>query len=87
MFYYESAGGREIDLVFETKNDITAIEIKASVSVSGRDLRTLAEFEVKKKKPLRRILFYMGKEHLTEIMGDVKIELRPIFSLFQMGKI
>lgn len=81
LFYYESAGGREIDLIVEEKNQVTAIEIKASDSIGGRDLAALKEFNLgsQSKKKLKKIIFYRGST--VEMAGD--IELRPFWSLWR----
>ncbi len=61
LHYYRSAGGREIDVVLETEDEVLAVEIKASTKPSGRDIRTLKEFV--SKKPVRRFMFYTGLEY------------------------
>jgi len=84
LFYYESVAGREIDVIIEERGSVTAIEIKSSRSVTGRDLRGLREFKVdsSKKKKLRRVLFYLGSDHHTED----EIEIIPITHLFRVGR-
>jgi predicted AAA+ superfamily ATPase len=70
LFYYESAGGREIDVIVEEKKQITAIEIKASATITGRDLRNIRELDLKTKKPIRKWIIYLGNEmyHEDEIL-------------------
>lgn len=81
LFYFESAGGREIDLIVEEKHQVTAIEIKSSQSVGGRDLAALKEFKLdsRTKKSLKKIIYYGGSE--VERIGD--IELRPFWTLWR----
>ena len=83
LFYYESVGGREVDLIYEEEHRVTAVEIKSTKNISGRDLRSLREFEIKSKKSLRKLIFYAGNEFSKE--GT--IEIRPIHSLFRVGSI
>jgi len=44
FYYYKSAGGHEIDLVFEADNTVYAIEIKSTRRPAPRDLYNLAQF-------------------------------------------
>ncbi len=64
FFYYKSAAGREIDLVFESERNIYAIEIKASKTPNRRDIINLREFGKSLNKPCKLFLFYMGEEYL-----------------------
>jgi hypothetical protein len=69
-------------LVIEGSRYITAIEIKSSKHVTGRDVRNLREFTIQNtKKKLRKIIFYLGSEFALE--NDIAIT--PITSLFQTG--
>lgn len=81
LFYYESVGGREIDLIYEEENTVTAIEIKPTKNISGRDLRSFREFEIKSNKKLRKLIFYAG----SEFSKEQTIEIRPLNSLFRVG--
>lgn len=65
FFYYKSAAGREIDLVFESEGTVYAIEIKASKSPSRRDIKNLKGFGQRLTKPCKLFLFYLGEEYLT----------------------
>lgn len=87
LFYFESAGGREVDLIYEEPDRVTAVEIKSTKNISGRDLRSLREFNIKSKKNLRKIIYYTGNDFLQEKDDDKYIEIRPIFSLFRAGEI
>ena len=81
LFYYESVGGRDIDLIVEEPEQVTAIEIKASHSIGGRDLRTLREFVLKpnSNKRLKKIMYYGG----TSIAQEGEIEIRPFWTLWR----
>jgi len=71
FYYYKSAAGREIDLVFETKDYIYAIEIKATHNPSPRDVKNLVEFGEGLARPVKLYLFYLGGDYRQE--GNVKI--------------
>jgi uncharacterized protein len=79
LYYYESTGGREIDLILDDKKILTAIEIKSAKSISGRDLRNLREFTIPSStKKLRKIIFYLGEEQHKES----GIEIIPAHQFF-----
>ncbi|PIT99061.1 MAG: hypothetical protein COT74_12545 [Bdellovibrionales bacterium CG10_big_fil_rev_8_21_14_0_10_45_34] len=78
LFYYESTGGREIDLIIEQPNSLLAIEIKSTKSISRSDLKTFSNFELKGgKKPVRKMIVYRGVEYL--VSGGV--ECWPVANL------
>lgn len=77
FYYYKSAAGKEIDLVFESENTIYAIEIKAVKSPSLKDISNISEF-IKYHKNAKGYLFYLGEEFLE--MDSVKII--PAYSLY-----
>ncbi len=79
FYYYKSAAGREIDLIYESGGDIYAIEIKNTRRPSNRDVRNLYEFSKSMKKKVRMYLFYPGDEYFS--INDVKIV--PIAHLFR----
>lgn len=79
FYYYKSAAGREIDLLFEQKNELYAIEIKATKNPSFRDVRNLTEFSAQVKKPVKPFLFYTGEEYRT-ING---VKCIPVAALFR----
>jgi len=79
FFYYKSASGREIDLVFEVGGMVHAIEIKSTNSPRGRDIRNLVEFGESLNRPVKLFLFYLGDEYRT----IKKVNLIPISSLFK----
>ncbi|MCP4606000.1 MAG: ATP-binding protein [Proteobacteria bacterium] len=78
FFYYKTAGGREIDLIFEVGDALFAVEIKTSTKVSARDLRNLKEFKNGLSRKVSSYLFYMGDRY--ETVEDIR--LIPIASLF-----
>ncbi len=79
LHYYKSAGGREIDVVFEAGGALTAVEIKATSRPGGRDLQNLREFAASCGRPVRCFLFYLGDERVDE-RG---VTLLPVAALFR----
>ena len=79
LYYYKSAAGREINLVYEHEGHIYAIEIKNSRQPSTRDIRNLLEFSDSMKKNVRMYLFYKGDEYLK--LKDVNVI--PVAGLFR----
>lgn len=66
LFYYESVGGAEIDLVIEERKKITLIEIKSAKKLSGRDMANINAFKIDTKKELKKIIIYLGDEIYQE---------------------
>ncbi len=81
LYHYRSAGGREVDVVFETDKFLTAIEIKCTKKPSRRDTRNLEDFAagVNAEKAVRCFLFYSGLEY--QEIGNVN--LLPIAALYR----
>jgi predicted AAA+ superfamily ATPase len=79
LYYYKSAAGREIDLIFESEDEIYAIEIKNTLRPSSRDVSNLVEFSRGTKKKVKMYLFYPGDEYIT--INNVKVS--PVASLFR----
>jgi predicted AAA+ superfamily ATPase len=79
FYFYKSAAGNEIDLVFEKDGTIYAIEIKATRNPGPKDLRNLKQFGDRLNRPVRRYLFYLGEDYGT--VGSVS--LIPIGALFR----
>ena len=79
LYYYKSAAGREIDLIFESEDDIYAIEIKNSLRPSKRDVSNLVEFSRGTKKRVKMYLFYPGDEYGT--INNVNVI--PVASIFK----
>jgi uncharacterized protein len=83
LYYYESTGGREIDLIIEEKNQILCIEIKSSQNISDREIRSLREFSIpNQKKSLLKFFVYQGKEHFK----SQGIEFVPVTHFYQRGR-
>jgi predicted AAA+ superfamily ATPase len=79
LFYYESTGGLEIDLIIEERNQVTAIEIKNTKQIRQRDLSNLVAFKLKnEKKKIKKILFYRGHEAYEE----QAVRILPYFYLY-----
>jgi len=68
---YRTEHGAEVDFILERKNEITAIEVKASKNVSSQDLRGLKSFQQYVGKLVRPVVLYMG-EH-PKIIDQVEI--------------
>jgi predicted AAA+ superfamily ATPase len=79
FYYYKSAGGNEIDLVFEADNTVYAIEIKSTLRPAPRDLHNLGQFSDRLNRPVRRYLVYLGEEYRT----IDNIQLIPAAALFR----
>ena len=79
FYYYKSAGGHEIDLVFEADNSVFAIEIKSTRTPAPRDLHNLAQFSDRLNRPVRRYLIYLGEEYRT----IDNVQLLPVAALFR----
>ncbi len=78
FYYYKSAAGHEIDLVFEMDDTVYAIEIKATRRPGPRDFTNLKQFKDRLKRPVKRILFYPGEQY-----GTVNaVSLIPIAALY-----
>jgi len=79
FYYYKSAGGHEIDLVFESADTVYAIEIKSTRRPAHRDFHNLVRFTDRLNRPVRRYLFYQGEEYLT----IDNVQLLPVAALFR----
>lgn len=68
FYYWRDQRGREIDILAESANDLAAIEVKASTSVSRQDFRHLRWFAFEgpgKTRTVTSIVFYLGERKLT----------------------
>ena len=79
FYYYKSAAGREVDLVFDVGGTIYAIEIKTGKNPGPKDLQNLRKFTASQNQPVKRYLFYPGEEYKT--IDDIK--LIPITALYK----
>ena len=79
FYYYKSAGGHEIDLVFEVDNTIYAVEIKSTRRPAPRDVHNLILFKDRLNRPVRRYLVYWGEEYRT--IDNVR--MLPVAALFR----
>ncbi len=79
FYFYKSAAGQEIDLIFEMESCLYACEIKATERPGPKDFRNLRNFKDRLKRPLKRFLFYLGDEYKQK--DD--ITLIPIATLFR----
>lgn len=82
FFYYKSAGGHEIDLVFESEGVLHAVEVKATRNPGARDFLSLKRFIQNADRPTRAFLFYLGEDYQT-VDG---IGLTPVAALFRGAK-
>ncbi len=76
---YRTENGVEVDFIVERKNEITAIEVKASKTIFPQDLRGLKSFMDFLGKPVRGVVLYLG-EH-PKIMD--RIEILPWIDFFK----
>jgi predicted AAA+ superfamily ATPase len=79
FYYYKSAGGHEIDLVFEAADTVHAIEIKSTRRPAPRDFHNLAQFSDRLNRPVLRYLFYLGEEYRT----IDNVQFLPVAALFR----
>lgn len=68
---YRTEHGAEVDLILERKNELTAIEIKASRTISNSDLRGIKNFLEFYGKPARGVILYLGDHE--KIIDDIEI--------------
>ncbi|MBI5551722.1 MAG: ATP-binding protein [Desulfobacterales bacterium] len=77
LYYYKSAAGNEIDLVFDLDGAVHAVEIKATRNPGPKEVRNLKQFGAGMDRPVRRYLFHLG-----EAYGEVEdIRLIPVAAL------
>ncbi len=79
LYYYKSAAGREIDLIFETDDNVYAIEIKNTKHPAAKDVRNLVEFSSHHRKKVHAFLFYTGLEYM-----EIKtVQVIPVAALYR----
>ena len=86
FYHWRDQRGREIDILAESANNIVAIEVKASTSVSRQDFRHLNWFVREgpgKTRTVTSIIFYLGKEKLS--LGERRYAL-PVSCLWGRRK-
>ena len=79
FYFYESEKGKEIDLIIDEGDTVTAIEIKNTKNPNHRDITNLKTFTLKKKAKLRKILICKSDSFKT--IEDV--EVWPVYSLYR----
>ncbi|MBU1078232.1 MAG: ATP-binding protein [Spirochaetes bacterium] len=79
FFYYKSAAGREIDLIFEHLGELYLVEIKTTLKPSSRDIKNLKELKKQMNRPLKLYLFYLGEEY-QNIEG---VNIIPVSALYK----
>ena len=79
FYYYKSAAGHEIDLVFEMDEIIHAVEVKATQKPGARDVQNFRRFIQNVNRPVKAFLFYTGEEYRTVD----QIQFIPIGALFR----
>jgi hypothetical protein len=79
FYYYKSTAGHEIDLVFEMRNIVYAVEIKATRNPGARDIQNLKRFVLNAARSTQGILFYLGETY--ECVDG--IQMIPIGALFR----
>ena len=63
FYFYKSAAGHEIDLIFEMEGCLHVCEIKATERPGPKAFRNLRNFKDQLERPLKRFLFYLGDEY------------------------
>ena len=81
LFFYQSGGGAEVDVVFEHEGLLHAVEIKSTRRPSARDTAGLRAFARGMGRPVRAVLFHGGDER-GERDG---VELVPVAALRRGG--
>jgi hypothetical protein len=66
-------------LIFESDDDVYAVEIKNKLRPSNRDVSTVVAFARGMKKKIKMYLFYPGDEHI--MINDVNV--MPVAGLFR----
>ncbi len=79
FYYYKSAAGHEVDLVFELENTLYAIEVKHTKRPGNKELKNLKKFETTKDVKIKRFLFYLGEDYTT----IDNVQLIPVAALFR----
>ena len=79
FYYYRSAAGREIDLLFEVEDTVYAVEIKATKRPGPKAFQNLRQFNDRLNRPVRRFLIYLGEDYADED----NIRLIPISALYR----
>jgi predicted AAA+ superfamily ATPase len=79
FYYYKSAAGHEIDLIFEHEETVHAVEVKATRNPGPRDLQHLKRFARNAGRPVKAFLFYKGDSYATV----ENIRLIPIAALYR----
>jgi len=84
LYHYRTRDGEEVDAVIEHHDGrVVGVEVKASSSVSGDDLRHLQRFRTKAGENFHLgVLLYTGTEVLP--LGD-RLIAAPIDSLWHSG--
>lgn len=77
---YRTDHGVEVDLIFEKKQEIFAIEVKATKTIHSSDLNGLKSFKSFVGKKLQMILIYLGDKPL-QIDGVLILPLRESIDL------
>ncbi len=83
LYFYQSAGGREVDVVFENRGLLYAVEIKNTRRPGAKDMLGLKSFARDMDREVKCVLFYTGTERACE--NDV--ELVPVAALYRGGSL
>lgn len=77
---YRTEGGAEVDFILERKNEMIAIKVKASKTISHQDLRGIKSFEQYVGKSVKSVVLYLG-EHQKTIDN---VEILPWMDFFKV---
>jgi len=78
FFYYKSAAGREIDLVFEANGVRHVVEIKTTRTPVARDVANLRDFIAQSSGMTKGFLFHLGEER-KEIDGVLCLPVATLY--------
>jgi uncharacterized protein len=79
MYYYQTIGGSEIDLLMPFPDHLKVIEIKASKNPTKKDIRNLKDFITGSKEKVKGYLFYSGLEY--KVVDGIKFI--PIAAIYR----
>lgn len=79
LFHYRTSDNKEIDFILSQGDQIVAVEVKSSSSVTKKDFKHIIEFQSKTSKQVLGVVFYMG-DHVLEISeGNIALPFGVLF--------
>ncbi|MBL4660185.1 MAG: ATP-binding protein [Alcanivoracaceae bacterium] len=65
FFYYRTQDKKEIDFIIKKQDDILAIEVKSSHSVSLKDFKHIMDFQTRSAYKVTGLIFYNGEKTVS----------------------